>query len=511
MEVTSDSNFASDSLKYLRKLFFHPVILLIFGVIVFLYYPFVNEYWGNVDFAYYINFVPYPFQAGEVDLMAFLRHWKPFLLANMVISALDFSYSDQVYLRIALHCLNCLLLIHLVKIIFVSRNLALWTGFIFAIRSAHWETIRWLEGLPMLLLGALYLSSMILFLRFRQHNHIAWLAGAVSLWILSLPVHPLGAILPIALVLLESLVLSKRQKPAVSYWNYLLLTLSVIGVIFILMQSHQTWDASYFTESENFKLSRSDNMVNYVKWNFDILLLRKLVVLIGVFQKSPGNIFFALVYIVVMFILITHVAKGRHVFSILFFLLHLFPYIVMIGRFTPINIYIASIGFCLLFGELLEYLGSGRCLETKNYPKFFVISLLVVFLLINAYARKIANDDTQQALIPDVLHQLIVGMKDIYPIIEGDKALYIIHPGQIENGKMIERGLKLFYHNSDLVVNVITPKNAEDLRKIKEIGIERSIFFEFESGIINERPEINKLIKDTNELERLISVIKESG
>lgn len=328
----------------------------------------------------------------------------------------NFEYSPlplRIY-SISLHVLVTLLVFITFYLLF-GRKIALISSVVFALHPANTEAVSWISGNPYLVGGLMQFIQFILFYYYRSTGKNTYLFVAVVLYTIGLRVlfTPWLFVIPIALILFDQLLLSKK------------IDFRKLGWVFLYLFVTSFYVASTFGRAfENRMVVRDGTKGNRVAinqqsltpviqgWPYSMLAMSQAYVFpkdltLYYDGKKITNIFYISMY-VYFFIYVGaffyFFKKNKKVAAVLAFL----PVLVA-PTLSPIKVtwfiaerylYIGTAFFALLIAYLYEYVEEK--LEDKNYILYFLFGIYISLLGVRTYMRNFDWYDTKTLSLANI-------------------------------------------------------------------------------------------------------------
>lgn len=405
--------------------------------------------------------------------------------------------------NILLHLLTSLTVFGIARIFFKKGIASLGAALLFAIHPSHCESVQWIAANGDLLAGLFFALAFYAHLRIQNsENNISWGWGFLSIFsfLLALGSKEMAIMFP-AVTLLYDLLLSRSKKTKFSKSFYILNTVYALIALFYLYSHFQVIQSVSELNSGGKYIAHwtQDSFVSVLLINLAAYLLHFWTL----FPLMPVDLNFswkeALPFILggwglllAFYLWLRSKIENRKqfYFFISWMILTLLPSlsILMSGRV----LYISSIGFALLVGLILkEHVENS--LEKKK--KRLMIFSLVLFLCFTVTFLM----NKMWSLPSEIIRDHIAQISSEIPSIESDSRIYLIDLWPPSYG--IEEGLKRFYHDRNLDVQVLTfnPKILDSSQSYSKNIFAKLFGFYFpkESGTLLTNHFIEKKLDET--------------
>ncbi len=279
------------------------------------------------------------------------------------------------------------------------NRMAFFTGVLFAVHPVHVESVTWLAARKEVLLGFFFFLSFCLFMRFEegQKGTTRWkyLGGVLLTFLLAVLSKPSAVVLPAVFLLYE---ITRQEGAVTSFlkrrWPFLA-TSACISLVFILIL------LKVMAESEQIKafyggtIGRNLLLPFYlIPYNIKLLAFTTAYspaypVTASFSLASPWTIGAIGLTLLLFFVTIRERKKHRiFFFAFFWFVITLLPFLNLIPISTLLAdryVFLASFGYCLLAGFLLERLYQARVrFLSDSFIKGF--SLLLFLFFVSGYA-----------------------------------------------------------------------------------------------------------------------------
>lgn len=323
---------------------------------------------------------------------------KPYYLLYTPLTLLSYGFNywyqgpeakHFILTNILLHILNSLLVMILVWIMTRSTIAGIAAGIFFALHPMHVESVGWISERKDVLYTLFFFTGMITWLKYQQNKSSVWYACTFIAFIASCLSKPSAVIFPVILILLDLWHQMKENKP-IKLVNFLLyqqfnkIPFLLVSLIFgwILLFGVETQGGQMHNEgfsSHSFGLFENILIAIYSFVWYPIKALWPMD--LCAFYAYPSNSEPLPWYIMmsplafILFAAITFIAwkkkQATLLFSCLFFIVSIFLFIKVLTTVGAITydryFYVASFGFCLLFGVGIQYLHQSKTLRILGF------------------------------------------------------------------------------------------------------------------------------------------------
>lgn len=296
---------------------------------------------------------------------------------------------------VLLHIINSLLVYFFIKRISKGRNIALLTASLFLLSPVLSEVVNFISARSDLLMGMLFLLSLLFFIDYRRANLKIYYFGSIFCFILSLLSKEMALILPFAVIFYDWVfVYRARGRPRARYIKdyapYFLVILFYIALRVLLAHSgsvNLTLEHRVTNVDLLYRLLTTAKVIflyfRLLIFPYDLHVERRIAVARSIFE--PG-VFLSLAGLVVLGVFLVYLYKKNKLafFGLGWFFLTLLP----ASNIYPLNafmgegwIYIPAIGFWLLLS-----LGFERLVKISSVAsKRFLYAGLILFLSLQIY------------------------------------------------------------------------------------------------------------------------------
>ena len=286
------------------------------------------------------------------------------------------------------HLNNLLLHLAIVALVFfLGRRLdfgeqaAFVAALIFGIHPMHVEAVAWVTSRKDLLYTFFFLSSILAYLRYIDRRAWRYYLLSLAAALLSILAKPMALTLPLALILIDWF--KGRLFTDRSIWDKLPLFLIVIPIAWLTYRLHARLPGTDLGSSVLTWIWCLTFYIRKFLWPYPCLAIYKI-------PENFSHVSFdlAVILFILLIRLLIHVRKNRiWMFAFAFYFLNIF-YLLRFDTSRDLQVvsdrymYLASVGFCLLFGILFvrgtEFLRQ----KSKSADKILIIisSLLMVGL-----------------------------------------------------------------------------------------------------------------------------------
>lgn len=137
--------------------------------------------------------------------------------------------------NLALHLVNCLLMVAIAGRLLPGGPAPLIAGLIFALHPVQVEAVAWISGRDDLLLALFLLSAWLFRMRYLLSGKKAWLAVALACYVLALLSKETATVFPLALPVLDVIFSPDKKHPAGKpRWKEYLIWAAVAGAYFTI-------------------------------------------------------------------------------------------------------------------------------------------------------------------------------------------------------------------------------------------------------------------------------------
>lgn len=329
------------------------------------------------------------------------HHYIPLTLLSFSIEDHFFGLDPKIFIlnNILLHCINVLLVLWFVYLMFQRFDIAFMTAVLFAVHPMHVESVAWIVERKDVLYAMFYLGALISYVHGMKGEHKKTNFYTISLlfFFFSLLSKPAAVTLPLVLLLIDLCFYSgpydhkKMLRAFVHKIPFLILSGSFV---FIALGQQKPGLFDIYSRAERIMIGSYSFIAYVVKLFLPVGLSCFYPVpdkinnsLPFLFHIAPVFLFFVLSFLIIVFR-----NKKELLFGLLFYCSTIFL-VTFVGASTALMAdrytYIPSIGIFLIFSFVVCHLGSSKLARnfTQRSLAKTAISLVFVVLAIMTYER----------------------------------------------------------------------------------------------------------------------------
>ncbi len=352
---------------------------LFFSVVAFaVFYPSLNIYFVSDNISH-ITHAAQNFK--DFDY----RYFRPLPVLSLYVDYLIWgaNYSGYHFTNLVIHIGNTILVYFLAKLFIKQRFFGLSAGLLFLLHPIHSLPIFWISGRTDMICALFYLSSIIMFIKFRQTGRRTYLFGSTLIFILSMLSKEMAASLPFLLFAyvlifdrrnITSAGLKKAFYATLPFWSFLVFY-GVVRFSFIGENLFGNTDHSLHSPLQLIK--------NFVIYLGLLSVPGGHIEIANYIKVHPSLFMVAALFCITLFIFsFRWIKKSRELlFLLIFVLLSLLPVIRLVMRWY---LYIPSVGFCLAVAYFLSRIYNPE----KGLRQLSVMLLLLISLIFTVFVRQ---------------------------------------------------------------------------------------------------------------------------
>lgn len=323
---------------------------------------------------------------------------------------------------IFLHFVVVVLVFMISKKILKDYFLALTASILFVFLSSHHEVIFWISSTGFLFNAMFALLSILFFMYWKEKGSKIYLFFSVFFIGLSLLFHELGVIVPILIILYNSVFYERLSLRNILGKRYLTLIFPVVPYLILRFFANSHWfSGDYSYNLFHLPFNFVGNIVGYLA--IDLFGPSSLPLYHGLRQVAKENLVIAIIaFAIAIFIGIkiynyinNRLIKEEQkivVFGFLFFVIALLPFLGL-GTITSRYSYLSSVGFVILaaffFKKIYLYLinGNGRLIAG-----FSTAIVIIIFCALQLFQLQKISTDWKTA--GEKSKRFIVSLEEMY-------------------------------------------------------------------------------------------------
>lgn len=291
----------------------------------------------------------------------------------------------------------------------------------FALKSAHWYTIRWIIGIQDLSIAFLFLLSLVFLYRYlvRESSRI-WLVLSYLSFLLCYLSKSTALMLPIMVTVFVMILYHKRRlsAPAVRLQiPYYLISLIFTPIYLFLLKIPLL---QYSLRDIEFE--RTHNYVELLKWFFDSNIVRKLIGIVLSRQASPAAYFYSAFFLAILLYLAVRYYKNIYGWLVLGLVVPILFAAALPILVYPGDIYIPLFSASILIVEIIRTVVKAANLRSPIPKNIIIVVVVVVFLMVSG-SRKLELQSSPVSSGAETLRRYIHGIQSKAAQTKMDKML----------------------------------------------------------------------------------------
>ena len=486
-------------MTYLNK--FSLYILILICIIAIFFYRILDNFFLIDDFI----FIDHSTRLGDNLSSIFILQVVPFvrplnnLLYFLLYKIFAFDFTGYHLVSLAFHTANTVLVFSLAKSLTKNIDMSFCIALIFATNFAPFEAIFWISGMTDLEVAFFYLLTIFFFLNYLNSRKKVSLIASLLSYALSLLSKESAVTLPVILFFIYFFFPDKNKIDLKGFLRDLSYHLLLTLFFLIIHLSFQLWLG--LIGSGDYKITL--NAVGFLLVGFFMFILPPQILYLfepnqatqfegqetelflskfGLTINSFESLFFFSLFIIVpviiyffyrIFISDNQVLK----FGLLMFFVALLPYSFLTWSFKPRshNMCIASVGYSMFFVALIWNIS--QYFKGILWMPVFRAGIILLVVALNFMLIQTADEDSER--YGDMVHNMIIDLKYLYPSLPEGKAIYFVSI-PVEDLD-IQAIVRLFYKNTSYQVKKI------DKTQLEFEELDQSLVLEFKQGKLVDR------------------------